>query len=86
MALTDEPLAERTTNWQNLQKEVRKQAAKEMKNDYLAGVPSTLIAEKYGVSRRTFYRLVNLTPKDKGQHARNRWIINKEIEGGDNDG
>ena len=74
---------ERTTNWKSLQKEVKKQAVKEMKTDYLNGVPGGLIAEQYGISRRTFYRLIQPTPEEKGIHAKNMWLIN-ENKGGDN--
>jgi len=35
------------------------------------------LAEQYGISRRTFYRLIQPTPEEKGTHAKNMWLINE---------
>lgn len=50
----------------------------EIKQMYLSGMPTTHVAERFGVNRRTIYHhLKPLTPEDKVQHIKAMYARSK---------
>jgi len=66
----------RSTNYKKQRKEIAKQAYREMKADYLKGIPVVRIAEQYNISRQAFYQNVELSKEDKIEHLKNKLYFN----------